>query len=106
MRTVDFTGTVSEATMLARDLIPSFMDILALYNKRAYDEINDSLREYARMDDWRDVSDDGERWDSQAASYILNDEIWSAMNDIAPTGYYFGAHPGDGADYGYWRVES
>jgi len=106
MRTVDFTGTVSEATMLARDLIPSFMDILALYNERAYDEVDNSLREYAKMEDWREVDDDDERWNSQAISWILNDEIWPAMDNIAPDGYYFGAHPGDGSDYGFWEVES
>lgn len=38
-------------------------------------------------------------------SYLLNENIWTAMEDHAPDGSYFGAHPGDGADFGYWPSE-
>lgn len=37
------------------------------------------------------------------ASYFLNEDIWDAMNDIAPEGCYFGATEGDGCDYGFWE---
>ena len=35
------------------------------------------------------------------------EEINSLMDDLevlAPEGYYFGAHPGDGSDFGFWSV--
>lgn len=35
----------------------------------------------------------------------LNEDIWDYLNGVAPKGYYFGAHPGDGSDYGFWKVE-
>ena len=36
---------------------------------------------------------------------FLNDDLWIFMNGIAPEGYYFGSHPGDGSSYGFWEIE-
>jgi len=32
-------------------------------------------------------------------------DLLFALNDRAPLGCYFGAHWGDGADFGYWPSE-
>lgn len=36
-------------------------------------------------------------WDLEAVTDILG--------ELAPEGYYFGAHPGDAADFGFWPVD-
>jgi hypothetical protein len=38
-------------------------------------------------------------------SEILNEEIYSRMNELAPTGFYFGYHPGNGSDIGFWLCD-
>lgn len=40
----------------------------------------------------------------EEAQNLIQDCI-EYLNQIAPEGYYFGSHPGDGADFGYWQWE-
>lgn len=44
-------------------------------------------------------------WDSEEGSYDLNDDLFNTMNSVAPEGEYFGSHPGDGSDFGFWKNE-
>jgi len=47
------------------------------------------------------VMTDAER---DEVSWYLAEDLWNAMDDIAPEGCYFGASEGDGTDYGFWRT--
>ena len=97
------TGTVSHGTMRPQDLIPAFLDCLADVDPAAYEQI--MVCPFSFVPDYvMDEGDDSEWWDSEDASYKL-EELFDALDAAAPDGYYFGAHPGDGSDYGFWACE-
>ena len=96
-------GSVIHATMRPEDLIPAFMAVLERLDPATAHNIklnNPDLVEAlchlteGKRTDW---------WDSEEATIILNENIWDALNACAPEGHYFGSHPGDGSDYGFWK---
>lgn len=101
-RVVDFSGSVSEATMRTQDLVPSFLDVLSQYDPETCARIEaDMVKTFGSSD----LDDDDDAWDTEDMAYILNEDLWEALNELAPEGFYFGSHPGDGCDYGYWLSE-
>ena len=87
-------GSVISGTMRPEDLIPAF-----LHELRAVPEVAGNLDEIeARM-----AQDD--YFLSEDAGYDL-EELFDLLDEVAPEGCSFGAHPGDGADYGFWENEN
>jgi len=43
-------------------------------------------------------------YESKDSDYDL-ESLFDALECYAPQGFYFGAHPGDGSDYGLWLCE-
>jgi hypothetical protein len=41
-------------------------------------------------------------WDSEDAQELLHD-LTDDLNHHAPVNFYFGTHPGDGSDFGFWE---
>ena len=87
-------GRVSSATHKLEDLIPAFVDVLAPIDPKTHQ---------ARMDEYADLAldDDGYFTDADEASDLLN-QLFEDLSACAPAYAYFGAHPGDGADFGFW----
>ena len=84
------TGSISEGTLKTDDLISAFFSILPI-------EKQDSLlAQYPELSD-EEMSDD----DSAYLLDMLHDELC----DMTPEGFYFGAHIGDGACFGFWANE-
>lgn len=50
------------------------------------------------------MHDDHHWWASEEASELVT-ILMDELSAIAPDGHYFGAHPGDGADFGFWSVD-
>jgi len=103
MTTFAYAGTVSHGTMRPQDLIPAFLDCLADVWPEAYEGYMacpfSHLPAYVMAD-----GDDSVWWASDDAGY-LRESLFDQLNEAAPEGYYFGAHEGDGSDYGFWTIE-
>jgi len=54
-------------------------------------------------DEWEMYDEDDE--DDDAAMHGIFEEICDHLNEIAPDGYTFEASEGDGASYGFWKIE-
>lgn len=90
--------TVVRATHRPQDLVPAFLDVITNTAEYAQLVVNNAIPSYA-MDD-----DDAEYWDSEDCMFFL-DDLFNVLDQYSPDGYYFGAHPGDGSDFGYWKNE-
>lgn len=82
--------SVSHGTLVTDDLIKSFLDVLQRYDPENYRRL---------------AAEDFRLTDSYDRTVFLNEDLFDAMNDIAPEGCYFGSHPGDGSDFGFWEQE-
>ena len=96
------TATISEATHRPEDLIPKLEDVLSAVgidphaNKdRPTAEIDKLLAEEEELTDN----------ENELVSLYLSEYLFDALDEIAPKGTYFGAHPGDGACFGFWTIE-
>lgn len=90
-------GSVSSGTMREEDLIPCFIDTIKYFNKSQAKRLE---REEVKL---QAIEDEDEKMD--LLSYFLNETLFDALNDYAPPYHYFGSHPGDGTDYGFWLSE-
>lgn len=91
-------GSVSTGTLRNEDLIPRFLEVLDRYAPAKAKELLDLYPNTLENLDDEDDADDFAR------GMLLHD-LFEALDEIAPEGYSFGAHEGDGADFGFWPVE-
>jgi hypothetical protein len=87
-------GSVSHATMRAEDLIPAFCEELRYLGHRSV-----ILSEIERESNKRGY------YESENPEFDL-DELFSMLDSHSLPYFYFGAHVGDGSDYGFWLSES
>jgi hypothetical protein len=83
-------GSVSSGTMRPQDLFESFMW-----------ELNrlDHARWQSFKSDYPDMGESDDRLDEAVEA------LFDILGEFAGPYFYFGAHPGDGADYGFWFCE-
>lgn len=91
----NLNSSVSHGTMHHQDLIPVFMNVIR--DAPEYLQVMNIVPSYVQDDE------SAEWWDGEDAHWLLID-LMEALERYAPEGYYFGSHPGDGSDYGYWQL--
>ena len=92
----DWIGSVISATLREQDLIPAFEGVLDIAGEE-YDRppaVDNLLSEQPLTDD-----------EMEEVGFYLNETLFDLLNEIAPEGTFFGSHPGDGADFGFWESE-
>ena len=90
--------SVSINTMRREDLIPAFVATLWAIDSTMENPLASQLRGIeADMEQ-------AEYYESEDSQYDL-EWLFDTLDMYAPDGYYFGAHPGDGSDYGFWAHE-
>lgn len=81
-------GTVISGTLRTEDLLSAYMNTLARFDPNHY-----LLTEYTLPSDSNEMVD-------AVDGYL--ETLTAALCDHCPPFVYFGAHPGDGADFGFW----
>ncbi len=49
-----------------------------------------------------------ENWteeDKEEIAFLINEEMFDAIDERSPEGYHFSAHEGNGSDFGFWQDE-
>ena len=99
-------GTVIHGTLLPEELLQAFLDQLEVVDGKRASEIR---KEYARVfESLPQLADMEEKAGQHLIMYAGEcfDTLIDALNACAPEGLFFGSHPGDGGDFGFWPIES
>lgn len=104
-------GSISSGTLRTEDLLSTFgstLESLILINGDHFAK-PENLSERDRLNKLRGdaqdcFADDGETLteDGEESGPEIVDELIDALQMFAPSFCTFGAHPGDGADFGFW----
>ena len=102
LRESERPGSISHGTLRNEDLIPKYMSIIFRNNPQKAREIWKSSPNLLQALCDEKVGQNNSWWDSEEACEIA-EELMDTLQEYAPEGHYFGSHPGDGSDIGYWE---
>jgi hypothetical protein len=85
-------GSISTGTLRTEDLLSAFVSAL--------ESLSPMGTNHPYMGDAYQILEQGT--DDESETTELLSDIEHELNNLCPPFVYFGAHPGDGADYGFW----
>ena len=96
-------GSISTGTLRTEDLLKAFTITLHSMESDAHYKKYDTqtlvpFRWSALLEDATNMVDEKTEWDD----YMLDELLPNALQEYCPPFVYFGTHPGDGADFGFW----
>lgn len=107
-------GSVSCATLRPEDLVPAFVDALDSTKELLIGSVSTSTTpeeteaikaDVSAIDDLLGEIEQRQQsesyYDSEESMWDM-DELIDSLNNLSPPYTYFGAHDGDGADFGFW----
>lgn len=105
-------GSVSSGTLRTFDLIDAFATELEwLTSGGRNDRTTKQSQLIADADEWLEQNESAECDEANTGPdhFCRGDdlvaELADALKEFAPPYFYFGSHPGDGADFGFWLPE-
>lgn len=96
-------GSISSGTLRSSDLIVAFWDYLGSHGYDMFHLQHEAYDIYAAAVDDPDSVNYGDM--AEDASWLINERLFDALESLGPEGFYFGGHPDDGSDFGYWIVD-
>ena len=97
--------SVIHGTHRNEDLIPSFMEVINIFDPEKAKELKAKYPEMEKALKDLEENEDTNYFESEERDYILNEVLFDVLDSFAPANYYFGSHPGDGSDFGFWKAE-
>jgi len=95
-------GTVISGTLRPQELLPAFLESLNKVMPAAYEQI--ALLPFSYIPSHAQEDENDEWWESEECDNKLQ-SIMDALDEYAPEGTWFGAHPGSDSDFGFWTTE-
>ena len=93
-------GTLIHGTLRNEDLLPAFADELERITFRGVGEVEIRIAEARELVPNGLLVEGNEEVETEVIFALMD-----LLNDYAPDGLYFGAHEGDGSDFGFWAIE-
>jgi len=95
-------GTVIHGSMRTEDLIHIFMATLKVHRHPSWLKFyNENIKTIKAIQENDFIP---QELDMEANDFLMED-LFPAMDELSPKNHFFGSHPGNGSDYGYWPLD-